>query len=92
MFDVQESLEHQTVEFNRKEDGFKKREQGLKKKDLELQASAFAIIGHQGIFLIGGLAIRRVVVDFHAIRGGHLITVMSGFAIARRNNAPPASC
>ena len=39
MFDVQESLEHQKVEFNRKEDGFKKREQGLKKKDLELQES-----------------------------------------------------
>ena len=39
-------------------------------------ASAYFILELLRIFLIGGLAIRRVVVDFHAIRGGHLIGFM----------------
>ena len=39
MFEVQETLEAQKREFNRKEEVFKRREDGLKKKDLELQES-----------------------------------------------------
>ncbi|KAL3154438.1 Cilia- and flagella-associated protein 73 [Trebouxia sp. C0010 RCD-2024] len=39
MFEVQEALEQQKIEFNRKEEVFKRREEGLKKKDLELQES-----------------------------------------------------
>lgn len=39
MFEVQEALEAQKQEFNRKEEVFKRREEGLKKKDLELQES-----------------------------------------------------
>ena len=39
MFEVQENLETQKVEFNRKEEVLKRREEGLKKKDLELQES-----------------------------------------------------
>ena len=39
MFEVQEALEAQKQEFNRKEEVFKRREDGLKKKDLELQES-----------------------------------------------------
>lgn len=39
MFEVQEALEAQKQEFNRKEEIFKRREEGLKKKDLELQES-----------------------------------------------------
>ncbi|DBB07814.1 TPA: hypothetical protein ACH3X3_009224 [Trebouxia sp. C0006] len=39
MFEVQEALEQQKMEFNRKEEVFKRREEGLKKKDLELQES-----------------------------------------------------
>ena len=39
MFEVQEALEAQKAEFNRKEEMFRRREEGLKKKDLELQES-----------------------------------------------------
>ena len=39
MFEVQEALETQKNEFNRKEEVLKRREEGLKKKDLELQES-----------------------------------------------------
>ncbi|KAF5841599.1 hypothetical protein DUNSADRAFT_12297 [Dunaliella salina] len=39
MFEVQEALENQKAEFNRKEEVFKKREEALKMKDLELQES-----------------------------------------------------
>jgi hypothetical protein len=39
MFEVQEALETQKAEFNRKEEGFKRREEALKLKDLELQES-----------------------------------------------------
>ena len=39
MFEVQEQLEVQKAEFNRREEGLRKREDALKKKDLELQES-----------------------------------------------------
>ena len=39
MFEVQEALEAQKQDFNRKEQVFKKREEALKLKDLELQES-----------------------------------------------------
>mmetsp|Transcript_16631 Transcript_16631/g.28553 ORF Transcript_16631/g.28553 Transcript_16631/m.28553 type:complete len:325 (+) Transcript_16631:114-1088(+) len=39
MFEVQEALEAQKQEFNRKEEVFKRREEALKLKDLELQES-----------------------------------------------------
>uniref|UniRef100_A0A7S0X210 DUF4200 domain-containing protein n=1 Tax=Mantoniella antarctica TaxID=81844 RepID=A0A7S0X210_9CHLO len=39
MFEVQESLEAQKLEFRVKEEGFKRREETLKKKDLDLQES-----------------------------------------------------
>mmetsp|Transcript_14208 Transcript_14208/g.36465 ORF Transcript_14208/g.36465 Transcript_14208/m.36465 type:complete len:311 (+) Transcript_14208:219-1151(+) len=39
MFEVQEALEQQKLEFNRKEDTFRRRENGLKKQDLDLQES-----------------------------------------------------
>ncbi|GLI67448.1 hypothetical protein VaNZ11_011641 [Volvox africanus] len=39
MFEVQEALEAQKLDFNRKEEVFKRREEALKLKDLELQES-----------------------------------------------------
>lgn len=39
MFEVQEALEVQKQEFNRREEVFQRREEGLRKKDLELQES-----------------------------------------------------
>lgn len=39
MFEVQEALEAQKQDFNRKEEVFKRREEALKLKDLELQES-----------------------------------------------------